>query len=417
MYECYSSDQQIVTDLGIAYMKGLQSERILATPKHFLGEGQEDWATSKEYKLDQGNLSMSVAELRDKNLLPFIEAVKNGAMSIMVSRNSLNGKKISGNKDLLSGILKDELGFKGFLVSDWGAVDQISDDYYKDIIISINAGMDMVMLPADYDTFMNNMTSAVNNGEIPLSRIDDAVRRILLAKQSIGLFDQAMPGKDLIKDVGSSEHREIARRAVRESLVLLKNDNQALPLKQPKNILVVGRAADDIGMQAGGWTINWQGDHGDTTPGTSILTAFKKEFAHSTFIYDPMATKKLATKAEVAIVVIGEQPYAEGVGDRERLLLSPEDNKRIAAARKNSQKVILLIIAGRPLIIESVLKDADAVVMAWLPGTEGEGISDVLSGKYPFSGTLPLAWPKSMAQIEAKDTKDPLFPRGFGLKY
>lgn len=417
VYECYSSDQKIVSELGIAYMNGLQAESILATPKHFLGEGQEDWATSKEYKLDQGNLSMSVAELREKNLLPFTEAIKNGALSIMISRDSLNGQKISGNKDLLTGLLKQELGFKGFLVSDWGAVDQISDDYYKDIITSINAGMDMVMLPADYDTFMNNMTAAVNNGDIPLSRIDDAVSRILLAKQSIGLLDNAMPGKDLIKKVGSLEHREIARRAVRQSLVLLKNDNDALPLRDPKTILVVGRAADDIGMQAGGWTINWQGDHGETTPGTSILTAITKEFTSSTIIYDPMATKRFSKKADISIVVVGERPYAEGVGDRERLSLSPEDTKRIAAARKNSQKVVLLILAGRPLIIENALESADAAVMAWLPGTEGEGISDVLSGKYAFSGTLPLAWPKTMEQIDSNNTKDSLFAFGFGLQY
>lgn len=417
VYECYSSDKNIVTELGIEYMKGLQEENILATPKHFLGEGQEDWATSKDYKLDQGNLTMSLSELKEKNLLPFTEAVKNGAMSIMISRDSLNGKKISGNKYLLTDLVKNELGFKGFLVSDWGAVDQISEDYYKDIIISINAGMDMVMLPGDYDKFMNNMTSAVNNGEIKLSRIDDAVSRILNAKKSIGLFENAIPNKDLIKSVGSKEHREVARRAVRQSLVLLKNDNQVLPLKNPKSILIVGRAADDIGMQAGGWTIEWQGDHGDTTPGTSILDAFKKEFKDSSIIYDPMATKKLSQKAEVGVVVIGEQPYAEGVGDRERLLVSPEDLKRVASAKKNSKKVVVIIIAGRPLIIENIVKSVDGVVMAWLPGTEGEGITDVLSGKNNFSGKLPIAWPKTMEQIETKDTSSPLFILGFGLAY
>jgi beta-glucosidase len=417
VYECYSSDQNIVNELGLAYMKGLQEENILATPKHFLGEGQEDWNTSKEYKLDQGNLSMSLETLKEKNLLPFTEAVKNGAMSIMVSRDSLNGEKISGNKYLLTDLLKNELGFKGFLVSDWGAVDQISDDYYKDIIISINAGMDMVMLPADYDTFMNNMSSAVNNGQIPIERIDDAVTRILAAKKSIGLLTESMPLKDLTKDVGSKEHREVARRAVRESLVLLKNDNQTLPLKDPKNILIVGRAADDIGMQAGGWTIEWQGDHGDTTPGTSILDAFKKEFKNSNINYDPMAEKKLAQKADIGVVVIGEQPYAEGVGDRERLSLSPEDLKRITSAKQNSNKIVVIILAGRPLIIENILKDIDALVMAWLPGTEGEGITDVLAGNYNFSGTLPLSWPKTMEQIETKSLKEPLFKLGDGLVY
>ncbi len=417
VYECYSSDINIVTELGVAYMKALQQVNILATPKHFLGEGMEDWDTSKDYKLDQGNLTMSLDELKEKNLLPFLEAVKQGAMSIMVSRDSFQGKKISGNKYLLTDLLKKELGFEGFLVSDWGAVDQISPDYYKDIIISINAGMDMVMLPGDYDIFMNNMSSAVNNGEIPLSRIDDAVTRILLAKKSIGLFDNYLPDESLIKSVGSEEHRTIARQAVRESLVLLKNENNVLPLKDPKSILIVGRAADDIGMQAGGWTISWQGDHGETTPGTSILEAFKKEFTKSEIIYDAMATKTLSVKAEVSIVVIGEKPYAEGMGDRELLSISAEDLKRIDTAKNNSKKTILIIIAGRPLIIENVLKNVDAVIMAWLPGTEGEGITDIVSGKYSFTGKLPLVWPKTMQQIETKDMSDSLFPFGFGLIY
>ena len=417
VYECFSSDQNIVAELGTSYIQGLQEESVLATPKHFIGEGQEDWETSKDYKLDQGNLSMSINELKKKNLLPFQEAVAAGAMSIMVSRDSLNGEKISGNKYLLTDLLKNELGFKGFLVSDWGAVDQISDDYYRDIITSINAGMDMVMLPGEYDVFMNNITSAVNNDKISIARIDDAVSRILRAKKSIGLFEQPIPSKDLIKSVGSKEHREIARQAVRQSLVLLKNDNQALPLTEPKNILIVGRAADDIGMQAGGWTIEWQGDHGDTTPGVSILDAFKKEFTNSVITYDPMAEKKLTPKAEVGIVVVGEQPYAEGVGDRERLTLSPEDLKRITSVKQNSDKVILIILAGRPLIIQDVLKDIDAVVMAWLPGTEGNGITDVLSGKNNFTGRLPMVWPKTMDQIETKNMKDPLFGFGFGLQY
>lgn len=417
VYECFSSDKNIVAELGRSYIKGLQAESVLATPKHFLGEGQEDWETSKEYKLDQGNLSMTLGELKEKNLFPFEEAVAEGAMSIMVSRDSLNGEKISGNKYLLTDLLKNELGFKGFLVSDWGAVDQISEDYYKDIIISINAGMDMVMLPSDYDVFMNNITSAVNNNQISMSRIDDAVTRILRAKKSIGLFDQAIPTKDLIKTVGSQEHRDIARQAVRESLVLLKNDNKALPLKDPKNILIVGRAADDVGMQAGGWTIEWQGDHGDTTPGTSILEAFKKEFINSNITYDPMAEKKLTTKAEVGVVVIGEQPYAEGVGDRDRLTLSPEDIKRIVSVTENSEKVVLIILAGRPLIIQDIVQDVDAIVMAWLPGTEGDGITEVLSDKHNFTGKLPVVWPKTMEQIETKNMRDPLFEFGFGLSY
>ncbi len=415
VYECYGDDAKLVSELGVSYIRGLQKTGVLATPKHFIGEGAEDWNTSKDYNLDQGDISLSEAALEKAYLEPFAAALRAGAMSIMVSRSSLNGEKMSGNRYLLTTLLKEKLGFRGFLVSDWGAVDQISGDYYKDIVTSVNAGMDMVMLPADYDTFISNITSAVSNGDIPQSRIDDAVTRIIRAKASIGLFNGNSKDRTT-SDVGSSDHRTVARQAVRESLVLLKN-NRALPLKNPKTILIVGRAADDIGMQSGGWTIEWQGGHGETTPGTSILAAFKNEFKESKIIYDPLANQKIKEKADIGIVVVGEQPYAEGKGDREQLTLSLEDEARIVSARRNSKKVILLIIAGRPLIIEKSLQKVDATVMAWLPGSEGEGITDVISGTYNFKGKLPLDWPRTMKQIEAKEKSNPLFNRGFGLSY
>lgn len=417
VYECFSTDVDLVAELGTSYIKGLQSRQILSTPKHYIGEGAEDWGTSKEYNLDQGDITIGYSELTKAYLLPFEEAIKAGSMSIMVSRSSLNGKKISGNKYLLTDLLKNQLGFEGFLVSDWGAIDQLSGDHYQNTVDAINAGMDMIMLPGDHSYFMNNVASAVNNGEIPVLRIDDAVTRILEAKKSIGLLGKPLPDKSLLRSVGSQEHREIARRAVRQSLVLLKNDNKTLPINTPKNILIVGRAADDIGMQAGGWTIEWQGGHGDSTLGVSILNAFKKEFIGSEIIYDPKAEKTLFSKADVGIAVVGERPYAEGVGDRERLSMSAEDLQRIKYAKNNSRRVVVIIIAGRPLIIQEAMKDVDVVIMAWLPGTEGAGITDVLSGKYNFSGKLPLAWPKTMEQVENKDTRDPLFEFGYGLTY
>jgi beta-glucosidase len=416
VFECFSTDIDVVTELSLAYAQGTHSQKILSTPKHFIGEGTEDWKTSKDYYLDQGDITMSIEDIKTENLMPFKKLIETGSMSIMVSRSSINGDKISGNKSLLTDLLKNELGFKGFLVSDWGAVDQISDDYYNDIISSVNAGMDMVMLPGEYDTFMNNITSAVNNGKIPVSRIDDAVSRILTAKDSIDLFEPDKKDNSLIENIGSEEHRDLARQAVRQSLVLLKNENQALPIKDAKNVLVIGRAADDVGMQAGGWTINWQGGHGSTTQGTSILTAIKNEFKNSKIKYDAMANGVYMKKAEISLVVVGEQPYAEGMGDRERLTLSPEDQKRISFSKKNSNRVVLIILAGRPLIIEDIINDVDAVVMAWLPGTEATGISDVLSGKYDFSGKLPLAWPRTMEQIENKNLDNPLFEFGYGLR-
>ncbi len=417
VYECFGTDIRLVTEMGRRYQRGIQKAGVLATPKHFIGEGAETWQTSKDYKLDQGDIPQDASVVTNRYLEPFKQAVEEGAMSIMVSRSSIQGKKVSADKELLTGVLKDQLGFKGFLVSDWGAVDQISDDYYDDIATAINAGMDMVMLPADYDTFISNITYAVNNGDIPQSRIDDAVTRILRAKQSINLFKAPLLDPYQGPIVGSDEHRAVARRAVRESLVLLKNDNQALPIQQPKKILVVGRAADDIGMQAGGWTIQWQGTHGDATPGTSILTAVREQFSDSEIIYNPMADRADVKKADVAIVVIGEQPYAEGAGDRDSLELSPEDTKRIMKARSSADKTILLVLAGRPLIITDMLANVDAAVMAWLPGTEGGGITDVLSGRENFSGKLPLAWPRSMEQVEKRDTSDPLFAYGYGLSY
>jgi len=417
VYECFSTNQDVVAELGTGYINGLRSQGVLATAKHFIGEGTESWGTSNDYKLDQGEITMSIEDLRGTQLKPFQAAIMAGSMSIMISRSSFNGKKISADKYLLTDLLKNELGFKGFLVSDWGAIDQIRGDYYQDIVTSINAGMDMVMLPTDYDLFIDKISVAIDKGDIRQERIDDAVTRILRAKISIGLFDDAVDSSELVNNIGSIKHREVARQAVRESLVLLKNEKEALPIRNQKRILIVGRAANDIGMQAGGWTIEWQGGHGDTTPGTSILEAFKNEFKDSEVIYDPMATGKESIKAEVGVVVVGEQPYAEGVGDRERLLLSPEDLKRIQTAKKNSDKVVLVVLAGRPLIIREVLNDVDAAVMALLPGTEGAGITDVLSGKYNFSGKLPLSWPKTMEQVEKKDTRDPLFEFGFGLSY
>lgn len=416
VYECFSTDKELVVKLGTSYIKGLHSQDILTTPKHFIGEGAEDWDTSKQYKLDQGNITLSYAELSEAYLQPFEEAVKAGSMSVMVSRSSVNGKKISADKYLLTDLLKNKLGFRGFLVSDWGAIDQLPGDNYQDIVTSINAGMDMVMLPGGHEIFIAKLAEVIKNGDIKQARIDDAVTRILRAKISIGLFKRALNSSTLIKEVGSAEHRAVARQAVRESLVLLKN-NHALPIKKPKKILIVGRAADDVGMQSGGWTIDWQGGHGDITTGTSILEAFKNEYRDAEIVYDAMADKTQIRKADYGIAVIGEKPYAEGVGDRAQLSLSVEDVRRINSAKKNSYKVVLIILAGRPLIIQKALPDVDAVVMAWLPGTEGAGITDVLSGKYNFSGKLPLAWPKTMEQIEKRDIRDPLYKFGFGLNY
>lgn len=417
VYENFSTDPDLTAELGSAYVEGMADQKVLATPKHFIGEGLEEWGSSKSYKVDQGDVMATEEEMKRIYLKPFKSAVDSGAMSIMVSRSSWNGKKISSDRSLLTAWLKQELGFKGFLVSDWGAIDQISDDGYENVISSINAGMDMVMVPTDYDKYMNNIIFAVKNGEIPMARIDDAVTRILRAKMSIGLLDETSPYDKSPDSIGSAEHRKLARQSVSESLVLLKN-NGVLPIeKNKKKILIVGKGGDDVGMQSGGWTIDWQGVSGWNFLGTSIYKALSNEFPASRITYNEKASARPAGRFDVGIAVVGEQPYAEGVGDKADLRLSAQDMENITFARQSSKKVIVIILSGRPLVLGAALGKADAVVAAWLPGSEGEGIADVLSGKKDFTGRLPFNWPKDMSQVRNVSGDNPLFSRGFGLSY
>lgn len=416
VYECFSTNPLLVSAMGKSYTEGLMDGKVLPTLKHFIGEGQAAWGSSKQYKIDQGDVMMSKNDLKNIYLIPYSDAIKTGAMSIMISRSSWLGQKISSNKYLLTEILKKQLNFKGFLVSDWGAIDQISKDDYQNVVESINAGMDMIMVPSDYDKFMNNLNYAVVNNDISMGRIDDAVSRILRAKLSLGLFAQPMQKFDL-NNVGSVDHRLLARKAVAESLVLLKNNN-ALPInKKIENILIVGKGANDVGIQSGGWTINWQGVTGYNFLGTSIYDAFKKKFKDKNIILKLSGDKSLASKGDIGIVVVAETPYAEGVGDSADLSLSKIDQENIRFTKQNSKKTILLIIAGRPLIITDFINGVDAAVMLWLPGSEGDGIVDVLSGDNEFHGKLPLDWPKTMKQVQENDLSKPLFQFDYGLKY
>ena len=415
VYESFGNDQALVSELGRHYILGLNEAGVLATPKHYLGEGFEEWGSSKDYLLDQGAITLSEEELLGDSLEPFEKAVNSGAMSIMVSRSSWQGVKISANKRLLTNILKEHLNFKGFLVSDWGAIDQISDNDYRNTVEAINAGIDMVMVPENYGEFIDNVVRAVNSGDIPESRINDAVERILRAKKSIGLFNVSItkhPDPDVL---GNPEHRNVARRAVRESLVLLKNEG-VLPITKGKSVILAGRGGDDVGLQSGGWTIEWQGREGKIPGGTSILGGLRRELPDCDITFEAEGDFIIPEKADIGIAVISEKPYAEGAGDTENLGLSESDRKVIESVKKHSKKTVLLVLAGRPLIISDVINQADAVVMAWLPGSEGDGIAEVLSGKYDFKGKLPLAWPKSMEAVKEKG-EDPLFEFGYGLNY
>ena len=436
-YEGFSEDTEVVSLLSSAYIRGLQDvdgatdlsapATVLATAKHYVGDGGTTWGTSgttnmgRRFMLDQGVMEVDEATLRAVHLPPYAEAIDNGAMCVMVSFSSWQDTKMHAHKYLLTDVLKGEFGFQGFVVSDWAGIDQIPGNYYSDVVTSINAGVDMVMVPYDYVRFIDTLTEAVENGDVPMARIDDAVRRILTVKFQLGLFERPFSDAELLPLVGSDEHREVAREAVRKSLVLLKNEGDALPLaKDPAVIVVAGSGANDIGMQCGGWTIEWQGALGNITPGTTILQAIEETVAAGTIVHynqgGNFTQNEDFSRADVGIVVVGETPYAEGVGDDSDLALSESDIEAIGRVREVADKVVLIVISGRPLIITEQLDDCDAVIAAWLPGTEGQGVADVLFGDYPFTGKLSYTWPRSMDQIPlGAGSGEPLFPFGYGL--
>jgi beta-glucosidase len=414
-YEGFSDDPAIVRELGEAAVTGLQGRAlndplsVLACAKHYLGDGGTTFGTGQKGRgLDQGDMRVDEETLRRVHLQGYISSVKAGVGTIMPSYSSWNGVRMSANKDLLTGLLKKELGFEGFVISDYNAVDQIDKDYKKSIGISINAGMDMVMVPQHYRLFISDLKALVNDGTVPMSRIDDAVTRILRVKYAMGLMDpkrSKLADRRLWKDFGTAEHREVARQAVRESLVLLKNEKKTLPIaKTVARIHVAGKNADDLGNQCGGWTIDWQGRSGDVTPGgTTLLAAIKKSVSpHTQVTYSKDGSG--AEGATVGVVVIGEKPYAEFQGDRDNLLLDSVDVQAIQTMKSAGIPVAVVLYSGRPMVLAESLDRADAFVAAWLPGTEGQGIADVLFGDYNPTGKLSFNWQN-------------VFPRGTGLTY
>ncbi len=427
-YEGYSENTERVTALATPYIRGLQGgdlsepTSVLATPKHFVGDGGTVWGTSRtaSYWIDQGVTEADEATLRAIHLPPYPAAIHEGALSIMASYSSWGGEKMHAQEYLLTDVLKGELGFEGFVVSDWGAIDQISDDYYESVVRSVNAGIDMNMIPGNYPLFMSELIAAVENGDVSEERIDDAVRRILRAKFALGLFENPYGDDSLLSVVGSDEHREVARRAVAKSQVLLKNDDGLLPLSIDLPALVVGgQHADDVGLQSGGWSIEWQGGVGDITEGTSILDGIRSTVSADTpVVYDRAGQFEGADFIEgtVCLAVVGEQPYAEGVGDRGRLTLSNSDQDLVDRMSAECGDLVVIIVSGRPLIVTDLIDGMDALVAAWLPGTEGQGVADVLFGLEPFTGTLPYTWPPSLDQLGQSGVGEPLFPYGFGLE-
>jgi beta-glucosidase len=402
-YETFGSNTANVTQLGTAYLKGTQESsddyfKVLATLKHFIGGGAMEYGTSRNrnFKVEEGNITIDEKTLRQEHLAPFKKAVEAGAQSVMVGTATWNGKINPSNSYLLTDLLKKEFGFSGFVVSDWYAVYEISPSRYDSLVTAINAGVDMVMTPFEYKDFMYNMEKALSSGDITKDRLDDAVRRILTAKFNAGLFDRPEADQKGLSIIGNKEHRELAREAVRKSQVLLKNKDSVLPLSSSlEKIIVAGSSADNLGRQAGGWTIEWQGIEGNNDiPGTTILQSIKNIVSESTEVeYNKEGNFSSGNNlADVGIVVVGEKPYAEGWGDNANPNLSPEDLLAIERTKTKSKKLIVVIISGRPLDISSYSEKWDAIVASWLPGSEGEGVSDVLFGGYPFTGVLPIKW-------------------------
>ena len=431
-YEGYSDEPEGVKDLGAAAVRGLQGSdlsnklSILACAKHYVGDGGTAYGSSTigPHLLDQGDTRLDEKTLRRIHMQGYLTTIRAGVGSIMPSYSSWNGLKLSGNKRLLTDILKDELGFEGFLISDYAAIDALPGDYKHKIAMSINAGMDMVMVPEHYQEFIAKLKEAAGDGTVPMARIDDAVRRILRVKFAMDLMGKnhsQLADRSLWKQFGSPAHRAVARDAVRQSLVLLKNEHAALPLSQSaKRIHVGGKNADDMGNQCGGWTIFWQGHSGDVTPGgATILAAIKKAASKNTQVTFSVDGKG-AEGADIGVVVIGETPYAETSGDRADLSLAPEDIAAVENMKAAGIPVVVVLLSGRPMIIDKAIDKADAFVAAWLPGTEGDGVADVLFGAYKPTGKLSFSWPRTMAQVTVHPgdaNYDPLYKYGYGLTY
>ncbi|XP_024024814.1 uncharacterized protein LOC21397856 [Morus notabilis] len=438
-YESFSEDTKIVQEMT-EMIPGLQGDipansptgfpfvagekKVAACAKHYVGDGGTTNGT------DEGDTVISKEGLFSIHMPPFHDSIKKGVMTIMVSYSSWNGKKMHTHRELITDYLKNTLQFKGFVISDCEGIDRITSppraNYSYSIQASINAGLDMIMLPQKYMEFIDGLTLEVKNKIIPMSRIDDAVTRILRVKFLMGLFEKPFADFSQVHELGKKEHRELAREAVRKSLVLLKNgeaDNKPLlplPKKTPK-ILVAGSHAHNLGYQCGGWTIGWNGLGGnDLTTGSTILSAIKDAVDPSTeVVYNekPDANFVASNEFSYAIVVVGEYPYAETVGDNKNLTLpypGPDTITNVCGA----VKCVVVLITGRPLVIQPYLSQIDALVAAWLPGTEGQGVADVLFGDYGFTGKLPRTWFKTVDQLpmNAGDLHyDPLFPFGFGL--
>ncbi|GAA2327852.1 glycoside hydrolase family 3 C-terminal domain-containing protein [Streptomyces kunmingensis] len=436
-YEAFGEDPALVESMETV-IQGFQGrangtdldrdDKVLATAKHFVGDGGTEYgsSTTGSYTIDQGVTKVTRQELEAVHLAPFGDAVKRGVGSVMPSYSSLDvigddegPVKMHANAAMINGELKKKLGFEGFVISDYAGIDQIPGDYASDVRTSINAGLDMIMVPNAYADFETTLLDEVQAGRVSQARVDDAVSRILTQKFRLGLFEKPYADTSHLDEIGGAAHRAVARQAAAASQVLLKNAGNVLPLKKSQKVYVAGSNADDLGNQTGGWTITWQGQSGKNTDGTTILQAMKKASPGAAIDYSEDASAPTAGY-DVGVVVVGETPYAEGVGD-----VGNGNDLELTAADKAAvdkvcaaMKCVVLTVSGRPQLIGDRLGSIDGLVASWLPGAEGDGVADVLYGKRPFTGQLPVTWPKSEAQLPINvgdSSYDPQFPYGYGL--
>ena len=437
-YEGYSNESPIVRSYAGEIVLGMQgepgelrtnSEKVIGTAKHFIGDGGT-------YKgVDQGNTVLDLEQLLEEHGQGYYTAIDADVLTVMASFNSWNGLKLHGHKELLTDVLKGRLGFDGFVVSDWNGIGQVEGCNNESCAASINAGVDMVMAPEDWKALLFNTIEQVESGEIAMSRIDDVVTRILRVKIRAGLYEKGAPSSRKVAGnkslIGAPEHRAVAREAVRRSLILLKNKNQLLPLRPKQHVLVTGDGADNIGKQNGGWTITWQGTENENSefPGaTSIYAGLESALENIGSTSELSADGSWTKKPDVAVVVFGEEPYAEGVGDIESLVYKDGDKsdlKLLQSFKDKNIPVVAVFLTGRPLWMNAEINSSDAFVVAWLPGTEGGGIADVMvadakgQARYDFTGKLSFDWPNAELnkQDKALPVADLLLTGGQGLSY
>ncbi len=447
-YESYSEDPSIVTSYADRFVTGMQGDLgddgVIACVKHWVGDG------GTLHGMDQGETTLPFDELERLHIAPYRPAIVAGVLTAMVSFNSWNGDKCHGHQYLLTDVLKGQLGFDGFIISDWDGIHYLAEDFGDVVAMGVNAGIDMFMVSVEWKLFMQHLQRHVEDGTVSMERVDDAVRRILTVKFKFGLFDKARPAERTWSNhacFGSTEHRDLAREAVRKTLVLLKNDENLLPLSKQARILVAGRNSDNRGAQCGGFTVEWQGVDGNDLiqGGTSIWEGIKMFAEDAELSVDGQAADP--KRHDVAIVVIGERPYAEGMGDiranndvvvesgsmirgqvkvleaygntLELANLHPEDLQTMRTIADRGIPVVCVLLSGRPLVVNKELAQSNAFVAAWLPGSEGKGVAEVLFGNYDFQGRLSFSWPKNDTQHAniGDAVYDPLFAFGFGLSY